>query len=74
MNEIRRSIARMKDEEKQLLKKREGDLDRSIENTLFMLFLGISPEFCLWDLANFAIFRDGWQTAQSRRRNSRCQT
>ena len=56
-DETRLSIGRMKDEEQRLLKIREDELDRSIENTLFILFFGTTAGILSLGLANFAVYR-----------------
>ncbi len=56
-DDIRLSITKMKDEEQSLLKMREDDLDKSIENTLFILFFGTAAGILSLGLANFAVYR-----------------
>ncbi|MEP7038191.1 MAG: PAS domain S-box protein, partial [Acidobacteriota bacterium] len=56
-DETRLSIGRMKDEEQRLLKTREDDLDKSIGNTLFILFFGTTAGILSLGLANFAVYR-----------------
>ena len=58
MDEVRLSINRMKDEENRLLREREEDLDKSIGNTLLVLFLGTFGGVLCLGLANFAIYRE----------------
>ena len=58
MDEIRLSIGRMKDAEKNLLVKREKDLSDSIANALRILFFGTVAGIVSLGLANFAIFRE----------------
>ncbi len=58
MKAIRASVGRMKDEERSLLKRREDDLDRSIDNILFFLFFGTGAGIVSVGLANWAIFRE----------------
>ncbi len=56
-DDIRLSIAKMKNEEQSLLKSREDDLDKSIGNTLFVLFFGTAAGILSLGLANFAVYR-----------------
>ncbi len=56
-DETRLSIGRMKDEEQNLLKTREDNLDKSIGNTLFILFFGTTAGILSLGLANFAVYR-----------------
>jgi PAS domain S-box-containing protein len=58
MDELRSSINRMKDEENSLLREREEDLEKSIGNTLLVLFLGTFGGVLCLGLANFAIYRE----------------
>ncbi|MGI8469507.1 MAG: CHASE3 domain-containing protein [Pyrinomonadaceae bacterium] len=58
MDEIRSLIAQMKDSEKDLLVKRETDLDNSISETSRILVLGGIAGILSLGLANLAIFRE----------------
>lgn len=57
MDEIRSSVGRLKNEEIRLLKIREDDLDKSIGNTLLLLFFGTGAGILSLGLANFAVYR-----------------
>ncbi|MDQ3179664.1 MAG: CHASE3 domain-containing protein, partial [Acidobacteriota bacterium] len=65
MDDIRLSVDRMKAEESRLLKLREGDLNNSISNTLFILFFGTFAGIVSLGLANFAIFREVGKRSQA---------
>lgn len=65
MDEIRLSIGRMNQEETNLLKKREDDLTKSIDNTLLMLFFGTAAGIVSLGLANFVVYRSVGQLRQA---------
>lgn len=56
--EIRASIARMNEEERNLLQIRNAELDKTVWNTFAFLFIGISAGVISLGLANFVIFRE----------------
>ena len=58
MKAIRASVGKMKDEERGLLKGREENLDKSIDNVLLFLFFGTGAGIVSIGLANWAIFRE----------------
>ena len=58
MDEARLAVGKMKDEETRLLNERKDELDKSIEDTLLVLFLGTFGGVLCLGLANFAIFRE----------------
>ncbi|MBA3632030.1 MAG: CHASE3 domain-containing protein [Acidobacteria bacterium] len=65
MDEIRLSIGGMKDEETRILKTREKDLKKSVNNTLFLLFFGTAAGIISLGLANFAVYRAVGQRRQA---------
>ena len=65
MNLIRLSVNQMKDEEKANLKMREDDLDKSISNTLFILFFGTGAGIISLVLANLVISRENRKRQQA---------
>ena len=65
MDLIRLSVDQMKDEEQANLKMREEDLDKSISNTLFILFFGTSAGIISLVLANLAILRENRKRHQA---------
>ncbi|HXG83750.1 MAG TPA: CHASE3 domain-containing protein [Pyrinomonadaceae bacterium] len=58
MDKIRQSIGAMHTEEYRLLDLRADALDKTVGNTMFLLFLGIIAGIVSLSLANFAIFRE----------------
>lgn len=58
MDRIRVSIEKMKATEQNLLKIREDELNKTISNTLILLFLGVTTGILSLGFANFAIGRE----------------
>ncbi len=58
MDEARLSVKRMEDEENRLLSEREDELNKSIGNTLSILYIATFGGVLCLGLANFAIFRE----------------
>ena len=58
MDEIRLSIGKMQEEERNLLRVREDELSNSISNTFGFLFFGMVGGIIALGFANFVIFRE----------------
>ncbi len=57
MDEVRLSLGTLKDEEANLLTIREENLDKSIKNTVLLLFFATGAGIVCLGLANFAVYR-----------------